>query len=161
MEKHITVNVCCVVFAIMFLAVGSWWSAINIDLNTSPYLEPMYKAHAFLCLSKWMENESRLFYPRQGSRVRGIALLDLCRNVFILSLMQNFNSCKPNSTWKLWISSQMRGKLTSFSEVNANISLLISLCYLNYLLDVLVISTLNLKWGKEVSGGLKWAVYMK
>lgn len=50
----------------------------------------------------------------------------------------------------------MRGKLTSFSEVNANISLLISLCYLNYLLDVLVISTLNLKWG----GGGEWWVEM-
>lgn len=55
----------------------------------------------------------------------------------------------------------MRGKLIFFSEVNVNILLLISFCYLNYLLDVFVISILNLKWGKEVSGGLKWVVDMK
>lgn len=35
------------------------------------------------------------------------------------------------------------GKLIFFSEVNVNILLLISFCYLNYLLDVFVISIFN------------------
>lgn len=54
----------------------------------------------------------------------------------------------------------MRGKLTSFTEVNANISLIKPLLY-ELFVRCPCYKYSKLIGGEEVSGGLKWAVDMK